>query len=444
MHTNLHIKVLFFFFWFSISFSQLQWNSKKDKITIPFELTHNLIIVDVVINDVDLKMILDTGSERNLLFSFPENDSIEFFSPKMIKVRGLGYGETLDAIISSNNKFTANKESLIDNNFEILLITNQNIGLINKLGVPINGIIGSSFFKDYLIEVKYSRKKIVLYKKDDKKLNSIKKKYNKTEIDIIQNKPYINLEVTNNSKLSSVNLLFDTGLSDGLWLFEDDSIKCSKKYFKDLLGKGLGGDIIGKKSRVEGISFDKIILKRALVSFPDSISVKSLEMIENRNGSVGGEIIKRFDWCLDYGNSSFYFKKNRFFTEPFNYNMSGIEVQHEGVEWIKEVSRTTESSVYNKVDALEYVYNNSDLRNIHNFKLKAIYNIFSVRENSPAHRAGVKPGDQIISINNRKAYNYSIQKITDLFQSEEGKKIRLEVQREGEILEFEFYLEKIL
>lgn len=66
------------------------------------------------------------------------------------------------------------------------------------------------------------------------------------------------------------------------------------------------------------------------------------------------------------------------------------------------------------------------------------------RKDSPADKAGLKEGDLIVSINNRKAYNYTIQKITDLFQSEEGKKITIEVERDGKILKFKFQLEKIL
>lgn len=444
MSIKLHIKVIFFFFCFTSSFSQMLWNSNSNKITIPFELTHNLIIIDVEINKVDLKMVLDTGSERNLLFSFPENDSIEFFNPKIIKVKGLGYGEALDAIISSNNLFSIKKGSLVDDNFEILLITNQNIGLINKLGIPINGILGSSFFKDYLVEIKYSKKKVILHKIKNKRLQRKTSKCDSINIELIQNKPYVNMEIKNNNEINSVNLLFDSGLGDGLWLFENNTIKCSNNFFNDVLGKGLGGDIIGKKSRVENLMIDNYSLKNALVSFPDSLSVKSLDLIKDRNGSLGGEIIKRFNWYLDYKNRIFYFDKNGFFNEPFNYNMSGIEVQHDGVEWIKEITRTTENATNSSIDALEYVYDNSDLKNIQKFSLKSVYNIYSVRKNSPAFRAGVKEGDKIVSINNKKAYNYTIQKITDLFQSEEGKKIKLEVERDGEILEFEFYLEKIL
>ena len=59
-------------------------------------------------------------------------------------------------------------------------------------------------------------------------------------------------------------------------------------------------------------------------------------------------------------------------------------------------------------------------------------------------KVGIKEGDKILSINGKKDYAYTIQKITDLFQSEEGKTIIIEVERDGQILKFKFQLEKIL
>ncbi|WP_396164249.1 hypothetical protein [Flavobacterium sp.] len=55
----------------AISFAQnsVSWNSKSDKIKIPFELSHNLIIVDVVFNGVKLKMIADTGISNVFLYA---------------------------------------------------------------------------------------------------------------------------------------------------------------------------------------------------------------------------------------------------------------------------------------------------------------------------------------------------------------------------------------
>ena len=68
---NRKIVSLFISLFYFQAQSQNNWTSKKDKIKIPFELTHNIIIIDVVFNGTNLKMIADTGSSRNMIFSVP-------------------------------------------------------------------------------------------------------------------------------------------------------------------------------------------------------------------------------------------------------------------------------------------------------------------------------------------------------------------------------------
>ena len=70
--------------------SNFNWTSDKNKIKIPFELTHNLIIVDVNFNGIPLKMIADTGSDMNILFSFPEKDSLVLSNTEKIQIKGVG------------------------------------------------------------------------------------------------------------------------------------------------------------------------------------------------------------------------------------------------------------------------------------------------------------------------------------------------------------------
>lgn len=441
------LNLILFFSIISPAFSQSKWLAKKDKIVIPFELTHNLIIVEVEVNNVKLNMIFDTGSDKNLLFSFPENDSIVFHNSRKIKINGLGNGEFLEAIQSSKNKFKV--KEYYNDNFEVLLITDQNISLVNKLGIPVNGIIGAGFFNDYLVEINYIRKIIFLHKNTDKVIRKKTKKHNKKEIDIVKTKPYLDLFLNiDGEKNLNVKLLFDTGLGDGLWLFENDSIKCKQKYIIDILGRGLGGEITGKKSRVEILRLNDFMLKDALVSYPDSVSYNQLDILKDRSGSLGGEILKRFNWFLDYQNKVFYFRKNKLFNEEFNYNMSGIEVQHVGKTWVSERIGLTSLSGYSNNDnktssTSSFVFDSAaDFK--YKFELKSIFEIHSVRANSPAAIAGLLKGDIIYSINGRVAHSYSIQKITDLFQSEDGKLIRIEVERLGRILEFKFKLHKIL
>ena len=59
----------------------------------------------------------------------------------------------------------------------------------------------------------------------------------------------------------------DTGLGDGLWLFENDSLKCSKVAINDVLGRGLGGDVLGKKSRVKRLVSFQVCFTRCVSFF---------------------------------------------------------------------------------------------------------------------------------------------------------------------------------
>ena len=91
-----------------------------------------------------------------------------------------------------------------------------------------------------------------------------------------QNKPYINAEVEIHSKQIPVKLLIDSGGSDALWLFEDDSLGIfpdNKTYFVDFLGKGLSGSIYGKRTRISSFSLKDFQLNKVNVAFPDSSAI---------------------------------------------------------------------------------------------------------------------------------------------------------------------------
>jgi hypothetical protein len=435
--------IIVFFFLISVTLqsqTDLNWISKKDKIKIPFELTHNLIIVDVTFNGIPLKMIADTGADKSLLFSFPEKDSLVLNKATRIEIKGVGKGEMIEAYLTRNNKLKI--QDYEDKNFELVLLPNQDISIINKLGVPINGVLGSSFFKSGIVEINYQKKQLVLHRKKlvekDKRIN----KYETLTTEFDENKPYVAIPIVLENETKKFKLLFDTGLGDGLWLFENDSLKCKSYFFEDVLGVGLSGNITGKRSRVKNVLFSGFKLQDALVSYPDSVSFNQIALLKDRNGSLGGEVLKRFNWFLDYENKVFYFKKNDLFSLPFEYNMAGIEIHHAGSQWIKEAVRKDDG--INRINMDEFVFEDSSRRYNYDYKLKPIFQIYAIRKNSPGERAGLQIEDKIVKINNKTASQLTIQSITDLFQSEDGKQITVVVDRNGQILTFKFQLEKIL
>lgn len=422
-------------------FGQFRLENPDKKYKITFDNTHNLIILKCVVNGSQLNMILDTGSDKNLLFAFPENETLTFYDLQKLNVKGVGFGEEIEAYLSKGN--TCAIGEFTNTNFEMLLVPDVNIGLIDKLGIPINGILGSDFFEGNWVEIDYQREKIYIIPKERFKTKKLHK-YESKQVVIQKGKPYVNIKMKQSEFETEKNykLLLDTGLGDGLWLFENDTLQCKHRFFNDVLGRGLTGEITGKKSRVNELFINDFRLNEALVSYPDSVSISELDKIQGRNGSLGGEILKRFNWIFNYETQHFYFKKNSLFEDKFNYNMSGIEVQHNGSQWIKQT--LYDHSTGNKVNVNEYVFDNPNRKYDYTYELKPIFEIYSVRKDSPAQKAGLQVGDIILSINRRASQHLSIEKIAEIFHSQEGKMIKMKVERAGENLDFEFQLEKIL
>ncbi len=423
---------------FSFSQEGFQFKNKK-KIKIPFQLIDNLIVIPVILNSVKLNFILDSGVEKTILFSIDETDSLKFNNIDKIKIRGLGNGEPIDALHAKDNKLVI--EEFIDLKHEIYIILDQEINFSTQLGIPIHGIIGYDFFKNHFVEINYQNKKINVYRNlalfSPKKL----KKFEEIPISLELNKPYIAAFVNVNNAVVKTKLLVDSGGSDTIWLFENkENIKCNPLFFKDYLGRGFSGDILGKRSRIAELQIGKFKITNPTASFPDTLSLKSVNMVQGRNGSVGGGLLKRFTTIYDYKNNKMYLKKNSNFSDPYNYDMSGLEIQHSGVQWISEKTELKTTFVNSEVP----VYNDYPQNVKYNFVLKPVYEITNIREKSPAAIAGVLKGDKIIKINNIQAYKLKLQEIKDMLQFEEDKTIILEIERKNKNLNFKFQLKKIL
>ncbi|MCY1495638.1 hypothetical protein D9M68_295430 [compost metagenome] len=227
-----------------------------------------------------------------------------------------------------------------------------------------------------------------------------------------------------------------------MWLFENNDIKAGDVFFEDILGRGLNGPVIGKRSRVEAVKIADFTLNEALVSYPYQSYFPKVGVVNGRNGSLGGEILHRFNIIIDYQDQFLYLKKNSRFQKPFNYNMSGIVIQHNGIEYVKEEIKLEVKTDYGR--KVDNAINVDDTRLKYQFILKPVFEVASVRKGSPADLAGILPGDKISKINKRSIHEYTIQKINDLLQSEEGKWIYIDIERKSTPIAFKFQLKKIL
>lgn len=414
-------------------------NAKKQSIS--FKLIHNLVVLPIEVNGRELNFILDSGVGKTILFNIYNKDSVQLRNVEKIKIKGLGSGDAIDAILSKGNNFRLNNISSTNQN--LYVIFDDSFDLSSKLGITIHGIIGYEILKDFVVKINYGSKKITFYKSEEYRYKNCKK-CTIFNLEFYKSKPYINVGVKINefsNKITPVKLLVDSGGSDSMWLFENShpDLVPPKKFFIDYLGEGLSGAIYGKRSFINAIILGKFAFKNPTVSFPDSIAIVHALQFKGRNGSVGANILKRFTVTFDYQNNKMLLKKGNSFKEAFRYNMSGIELVYDGKLLVRE-QEFTSVSLSNNVGGSMMNSINLDYK----YTFKPAYKIFKVTENSPAHNAGLQENDIVIKINGEYTFNLKLDQIVEKFYQKENRKINLVIERNGQNYEYKFRLKNML
>lgn len=408
---------------------------------IRFELINNLIVLPLELNGIKLSFVLDTGVSKPILFNLVNTDSLAIKSVETIYLRGLGEGGSIKALRSRGNLLRMG--DAINVNQDVYVVFDSNLNFTPRLGVPVHGIIGYDLFKDFIVEINYSSEYIRLYKQDEFKA-SFSKKWQSLPITLNNKKPYLDAEVTIDSKVIPVKLLIDTGGSDALWLFESEELGLlpdSELYFEDYLGKGLSGSVYGKRTKIDGFKLGEYSQQNVNVAFPDSSSLSLAQQYKERRGSISGNVLKRFNMFFDYEQGQIYFKKNSLFKEPYYYNNSGLVVEQRGTRIVKEVKKASSGGLYNRKNSDGVTSVSSGIN--YTYSLKPSFEIVEIRESSNAKAAGLKVGDVIVSINGEEAHTISLQELNEFFYDRKGKVIRLKVDRDDKILAFKFELDDV-
>ncbi|GAA4111984.1 hypothetical protein GCM10022393_10100 [Aquimarina addita] len=426
---------------------EFQEKIRKDR--FKFTLVNNLIIIPVTLNGLELSFILDTGVGGTILFSLDKKESLELNNVSKIFIRGFGNDDPVEAIKSTNNRLSIG--NAISSNHTVYMVFDDSINFSSQMGFPVHGIIGYDFFKDFVVDINYTKKLIKIHDPETYTYKPCKKCYD-TGLDLThgRKRPLIQMRCKTNEGITDVNLLLDSGSGSALWLFENKKrgIHIPKKSFDDFLGKGFNGDIYGKKTKIDRFYIGDFELKEVTTSFPDSLYTNGV-YLHNRHGSIGGSLLKRFNLIIDYPNSKISFRKNSGFSKPFYYNMSGLTIEHSGVRVLKDYNIRKATSR----PSLEFL--NKEEGKIIKEVLKAdvggfiyalhpTYKVSDVRPDSPADIAGLKEDDEILEINGKASHHYTLSAINDLFYSEAGKRIKIKVQRLGVIINYTFRLKKVI
>ncbi|WP_081209051.1 aspartyl protease family protein [Salegentibacter sediminis] len=420
--------------------SEYRIENRKSYFKLPFLLINDLVIVPVTVNGVELSFLLDTGVNATLVFAI-DGKIPDVKNTSRIFLRGLGAGEPVMALKSINN--TVVLGDAVSDGETLFIVDEELIGLSNRLGIELNGILGYDFFRHFIVEFNYRRKFIKVYEPGNYKYKKCRRC---VDIPLIfnENKPYLKADINIDEQEHNLLFLMDSGAGDAVWIFTDEEkgIAVPKSSFEDFLGYSISGSVYGQRSRIKSLNLGGLELKEVTASFPDTLYIENVSLYDKRNGSIGSQVLKRFHYTLDYPGKNLRLKPNSDFRKSFEYNMSGVVVEHRGQRFVREYETPPPFFAVEEIkkEGVEVSESTYQLK----FSLAPDYQIAEIRPGSPAEKAGLRKGDIILEINGRPAHTYSLDKISKLFTSREGRQIKLVVEREQKEMKFAFRLKRII
>ena len=403
---------------------------------IRFELINNLVIIPMEVNGASLNFILDSGVSKPILFNLTGQDSIELKQVSPITIRGLGVGEPVEALRSLGNTFSVH--SLKNLSQELYVVLDKEMNFSSSLGIPVHGIIGYDLFRDYIVEINYSSQ-YLRFHDPETYTRKIRRDEVTLPLTLTGNKAFLHGSVVvNNQDEIPVKLLMDTGSSDALWLFPDaeKGLTVPDKHYEDYLGKGLSGTIHGKRTKIQQVRLGDFVLQDAKAAFPQMESFRLATNLGDRNGSAGGELLKRFNMIIDYPGHRITLSKNALFNKPFQFNLAGIELEHAGIRYIAERIANSNGFVQNDDNSFSSVQImvGSQTR----LSLVPEIVVSAIRAGSPAEEVGLRTGDVILAVNGKPVHRYKLQEVMEMINSKKGRSIRVLIERYNQDLLFSF------
>lgn len=363
----------------------------KHVVSIPFQLIGTSIVLPVKINNsTTLQMILDTGLRTTIITELLKGDSVDLKTGELKEMQGLGSGKVFHAYESDSNTFYLGKLKLP--NRKVFAFKDDLFSLTRKTGAKINGLVGTDLFRNYIMHVDYTNRRIRLYEPNR---FVAPKGYAYMPMVCQRQKMYIELSVLEtDSARQRIKMLIDTGAELTAWFetLTNKAVSIPQKSIRARIGEGLSGEISGVFARVQQLCIANFCVRNPIVAFPDSSTI--LHASSDRDGTIGSQLLCRFNLIIDMPGRKFYFKPNGFFDKPFVYNIAGVEItQAEGIISQPEVTH--------------------------------------VWPGSPAEQAGLKVGDIITSINYQPSSQMTLSEVRHYFEVPSSLPLKLTYERNG-------------
>lgn len=367
--------------------------SDKGEMKVPFSFYWNSILVQARINNSQpIWLIFDSGASVNVI----NQRTIERLGlmTRGSAVLNAGGGTVGGAFVEDATIGLAGVEA-----FNQMIAAAPLDALAAYFGRDIQGLIGNNFIKNFVVEIDYANQVLVFH---DPKTYSLANERDAMTLENRGGNPFMKVQLSlNGGDVITDSFEIDTG-SNGIFSINRpfaDTHQLMKRLPKARMaegigGAGLGGDMKSIDARIHSIRLGPYTINNPVVSISqDSEGFGA----STEAGFMGTDLLRRFTVTLDYQSQRMLLKPNAHFNEPFEVDMSGLEMMTEA-------------------DSFKVI------------KIKR------VRATFPAAEAGLHEGDEIVAIDGHPATEFGLGRLADMFKRE-GKEYQLTVRRGDKVME---------
>lgn len=354
--------------------------------TIPFKMYHGGVIVlraKFEFVPDSLNFILDTGSGGISL----DSATCEIHHiPKQLTdttILGIGGSRRVDYVFGKTLRFPGLEVNNLDfhvNNYEVLS---------SVYGEKIDGIIGYSFLRRYIVHLDYETRLMSVFTPG-------KFHYPRRGIMMypqFRTIPNQEFTVRDRRKLSA-NFYFDTGAGLCFLMSEqfakDSAILLPKRNPVYTQAEGMTGRLNMRLTVVKEVRIGKYRFRNVPTYLYDDVS--NVTAYPYSGGLVGNDLLRRFNVTLNYPAKEIFLVPNRFFSDGFDYAYTGL-----GIYFVDD-----------KILVMDVI------------------------KESPAHAGGFKEGDEILGIGAN--FSLNIQEYKSLLQKP-NQVLRIFIIRNGTVME---------
>ena len=367
--------------------------AKRQHTTLNFQVQRNLLVVKLRLNGAGpFNFLLDSGVGTSIITSPELADSLLLPKKEYFRVIGVGGSDT-GLLAYQTDSVRVEVPGAVAQHMSWLVLSEDVLNLSGYVGIPISGILGSELFRSFVVTIHSDLASLVLT--DPATYRAPRgKRWSSLPLSLENNKAYFTTPVQLTDSLTMpLKLVLDTGASHALSLELDSDPRLTgpTRRLPTDLGRGLTGTVRGFLGRVPTLHLGRYVMRSVLTSYPDAVDVHRRVDVP-RNGNIGYELLKRFSLVIDYPHRRLLLRPNTKFHEPFEHDMSGLDLLATGPDYRRFV-------------------------------------VIRVLPNSPAAIAGLEIDEELLSVNFLPVSSYTLTQLDRMLHSEDGRVLLLVLRR---------------